>query len=85
MATEKSYLDIMLEYYHDDKYLDTDLDLMCQQAEMTRIGLTTLLAEMGINFKCYIKYFKLKAKDGSFFWRRSKSQDYIVLSKTGNP
>jgi hypothetical protein len=85
MATEKSYLDIMLGYYHDGKYLDTSLDLMCQQSDMDRITLTTLLLETGINFRCHIKYFKFNTEDGDFFWKRSKLNDYIVLSKTGKP
>lgn len=73
---EKSYLDIMIGYYNSGYYLDTLLDLMCQQSNMDRIGLTTLLANKGIDFKCHIKYFKLHGK-----WVRSKSNDYIVLSK----
>lgn len=66
----------MLGYYEDGKYLDTLLDLMCQQAGMDRLGLTTLLATQGIDFKCHIKYFKMNGK-----WIRSKNSDYIVLSR----
>jgi hypothetical protein len=82
---EKSYLDIMLGYYDDGKYLDTHLDLMCQQAEMDRISLTTLLLSKKIEFTCHIKYFKVKPKDEEPYWVRSKPQDYIILSKTGKP
>ena len=73
---EKSYLEIMIGHYNQGFYLDTLLDLMCQQSEMDRLALTTLLASEGIDFNCHIKYFKANGR-----WVRSKPQDYIVLSK----
>ena len=85
METEKSYLDIMLDYYEQGAYLDTLLDLICQQANTNRLALTEHLLDMGISFTCHIKYFKVKPKDEEPYWVRSKPQDYIVLSKTGKP
>lgn len=65
----------MISYYKQGFHLDTLLDLMCQQSEMDRLGLTTLLIAHGISFTCHIKYFRMKGK-----WIRSKNSDYIVLS-----
>jgi acyl-ACP thioesterase len=77
---EKSYLDIMLGHYNNGYYLDTLLDLMCQQAKMNRPQLVEYLRSNGVVFEIREKYIKI---DGERI--RAESMDTIILSKTVNP
>lgn len=73
-----SYLKNLIKYYHDGAYLDTNLDLACQQAGMDRLSFLGRLMEEGIMFQYKPVFFK---NDGNLI--HVKSMDIIIMSKTG--
>lgn len=73
------YLNILLMHYHNGAYIDTNLDLACQQAGMSRLELLGHLMDKGIKFKYKPVFFK---KGENLI--HAKSMDIIILSNGKN-
>lgn len=73
-----NYLKLLIGYYHEGAYVDTNFDLACQQSGLSRLELLEHLMSKGIRFQYKPVFFK---KGGNLI--HAKSMDIIILSKTG--
>lgn len=74
------YLKNMLAMYRDKAYLETNLGLMAQQAEVTVPELLKILVDQGVQFRYKPHWFTV-GKEGNRRRVHAKESDMIVLNE----